>query len=133
MCVCECVCVRECVCTRTHAAGGSGNPPQMFKHKPGLLLTFLWIKPYTDGDPALEDCDFLAHESCSLKMPGRWCYLLSWKGHHAPPSTGQGASPTADSGVAVGSDQLLVFRCEEMSFFPLQVPCSHSGAPLRDT
>lgn len=60
---------------RTHAAGGSGNPPHMFNHKPGLLLPFLWSKPHPDGDPALEDCDFLPHESHSLKRMGWRCPL----------------------------------------------------------
>lgn len=55
-----------------------------------LLVTVLWSKPHPDGDPALEDCDFLARESCSLKRPGWWYSPSCQQGHgFSIPVTGQ--------------------------------------------
>lgn len=121
-----CVCVRAC----THAAGGSGNPPHVFKHKPGLLLPSLWSKPCPDGDPALEDCDFLAHETHFRRGWGGGALCLTGRATHLHPQdrTEQdrtGASPEADTGIAVGSGQLWSSRARKYLFLP--------SKPLSDT
>lgn len=121
-----CVCVRAC----THAAGGSGNPPHVFKHKPGLLLPSLWSKPCPDGDPTLEDCDFLAHETHFRRGWGGGALCLTGRATHLRPQdrTEQdrtGASPEADTGIAVGSGQLWSSRARKYLFLP--------SKPLSDT
>lgn len=78
---CVCMCVRAC----THAAGGSGNPPHVFKHKPGLLLPSLGNKPCPDGDPTLEDCDFLAHETHFRRGRGGGALCLAGRATHLRP------------------------------------------------
>lgn len=124
---CVCVCVRAC----THAAGGSGNPPHVFKHKPGLLLPSLWSKPCSDGDPTLEDCDFLAHETHFRRGRGGGALCLAGRATHLRPQdrTEQdrtGASPEAGTGIAVGSGQLWSSSARQQLFL---LSKHHSDTP----
>lgn len=131
--VCVCVCVRAC----THAAGGSGNPPHVFKHKPGLLLPSLWSKPCSDGDPTLEDCDFLAHETHLRR--GRGGGALPRRQGHTPPSTGQdgtgqnGTLPWSWHRYCSREWPAVEFKCKETPFSPLQTPLWHSRTVLHAT
>lgn len=132
ICAYACVCLSVCVCVRacTHAAGGSGNPPRVFKHKPGLLVPSLWSKPCPGGDPTLEDCDILAHETHFRRGWGGGALCLNGRATHLHPQDRMeqdrtGASPKAGTGIAVGSGQLWSSRARKHLFL--------LSKPLSDT
>lgn len=134
-CVWVCVCVRAC----THAAGGSGNPPRVFKHKPGLLLPSLWSKPFPGGDPTLEDCDFLAHETHFRRGRGGGALCLASTATHLHPQDRMeqdrtfGSLPQSWHGYCSREWPAVEFKRKETPFSPLQPPLWHSRAPLHAT